>query len=62
MKNIESIDQLNVSSLSNAELQEIRGGDEWVSYRDSQGYSWLYHYNNAGDLVSVTVTGSNCVM
>ena len=61
MKNIEAIDQLNVSSLSDAELEEIRGGDTWVHYNDSQGYTWLYQYNNAGSLVSVTVAGYNCI-
>lgn len=50
MKNLEEI---NLEELSSWDKENIQGGDTVVSYTDSQGYSWHYYYNDAGNLTGV---------
>ncbi len=61
MKNLINLDQINLTELSSLEQREIQGGEEVVTFRDSQGYRWYYTYNDAGTLTNISVARAQCV-
>ena len=62
MKNLTTLHKINLTELSSLEQREICGGETRISYTDTQGYTWDYTYNDAGELTNISVSRAMCIL
>jgi hypothetical protein len=61
MKHSIELDSLSLKELSVSEKRNTIGGKSTLRFVDSYGYTWIYDYNDAGDLVGYGVYQGYCV-
>jgi hypothetical protein len=61
MKQSINLDNLSLKELSISEKQNTMGGNSQVTFKDNEGYTWVYDYNDKGDLISYGVYRGTCV-